>query len=286
MSLDQVAVGAALALVSSVTTASAHALLKAGRDKLAVRALIGAVGSVVLAPFCFVVAPPTLDLLPWLLVANALHTTYQLVLIRAYDASDFAVAYPIARGVAPITTALLGMILLGDRITIGGLIGIGLVSAGIMAIAVGRSIPTAGLAAAAVAGLLTTAYTVVDARAIRLVPAAMTFIAWFFVLDGLIMAPIFMVLRRGRAGKLLRAEGRQGVLAGLTSLVSFGSALAALRLAPVGIVSALRETSILFGVLIAAFILREPVGRRRVGATVIIAAGAILILKAALSVDG
>jgi drug/metabolite transporter (DMT)-like permease len=239
-----------------------------------------------LAPFCFVVPLPTLEVLPWLLVANALHTTYQLVLIRAYDASDFAVAYPIARGVAPIATAILGMILLSDRITIGGLIGIGLVSIGVVAIAVGRSIPVTGLIAAAVSGLLTTAYTVVDAHAIRLAPAAMTFIAWFFVLDGLIMAPIFLVLRRGRVRKLLRAEGRQGVLAGLTSLVSFGSALAALRLAPVGIVSALRETSILFGVLIAAFILREPVDRRRVGATITIAAGAILILATALAPGG
>jgi len=110
--------------------------------------------------------------------------------------------------------------------------------------------------AAIITGLLTTAYTVVDAWAIRLAPQAMTFIAWVFVLDGLMMFPIFIML--------LRDEGRHGLLAGLTSLISFGAALIALRVSPVGIVSALRETSVLFGVSIAAKMLKEPVGLRRV----------------------
>ena len=118
--------------------------------------------------------------------------------------------------------------------------------------------------AAIITGLLTTAYTVVDAWAIRLAPQAMTFIAWVFVLDGLMMFPIFIMLRWGQVRTLLRDEGRHGLLAGLTSLISFGAALIALRVSPVGIVSALRETSVLFGVSIAAKMLKEPVGLRRV----------------------
>lgn len=219
-------------------------------------------------------------MLPWLATASVLHTAYQLVLIRAYEANDFAVAYPIARGISPIATALLGIGLLGDRMTIVGLVGVGMVSAGILLIAFGRSIAIAGLIAAGIAGLLTTAYTVVDAHAIRLAPIAMTFIAWFFVLDGLIMFPIFAVARRGRVLSLLRSEGRQGLFAGMASLVSFGAVLIALRIAPIGIVSALRETSVVFGVLIAAFMLHEQVDRRRIGAAVVIAAGAIIIVSA------
>lgn len=279
--MDYTAIGIALALVSSLTTASAHALLKAGKDKLAVRALIGAIGTVALAPACFFVPLPSNSLIPWLLAASALHTTYQLVLIRAYEASDFAVAYPIARGIAPIATAILGMALLGDQITTGTIVGVGLVSAGILMVAVGRTIAAGGLIAAGIAGLLTTTYTIVDAHAIRIAPSAMTFVAWFFLLDGIIMFPIFATLRRGRVTSLLRSEGRQGFMAGVTSLVSFGSALIALRLAPVGIVSALRETSVVFGMLIAAFFLRESVDRRRAGAAVVIALGAILIVATA-----
>src|SRR3546814_18749741 len=81
-----------------MTTATAHALLKAGKDKLAVRALIGAVGTLALLPFSFFVPLPTLTMLPWLAIACVLHTSYQFVLIRAYESNDFAVAYPVARG--------------------------------------------------------------------------------------------------------------------------------------------------------------------------------------------
>ena len=182
---------------------------------------------------------------------------------------------------APIATAIFGMALLGDQITAGAIIGVGLVSAGILMIAVGRTIAAGGLIAAVAAGLLTTTYTIVDAHAIRIAPFAMTFVAWFFLLDGLIMFPIFVILRRGRIISLLRSEGRQGLMAGVTSIVSFGSALIALRLAPTGIVSALRETSVVFGMLIAAFVLREGVDRRRAGAAIVIAMGAVLILVTA-----
>jgi len=279
--MGSTSIGILLALLSSITTASAHALLKAGKDKLAVRALIGAVGASSFAPVCIFVAPPTTELLPWLFTASALHTTYQLILIRAYEASDFAVAYPIARGIAPIATALLGVALLGDRLTLGGFAGVGLVSLGILMVAMGHTIAAGGMIAAGIAGLLTTSYTVVDAHAIRLAPFSMTFVSWFFLLDGLIMFPIFIFMRRGQIASLLRSEGRQGLMAGATSLASFGSALIALRLAPVGLVSALRETSVVFGMLIAAFVLREHVDRRRAVAAVIIAVGAILILATA-----
>lgn len=278
MILSQTHLGIALALFASLTTASAHALLKAGKDKLAVRALIGLTGLIPMLAWCFYVPPPSRTMMPWLALASLLHTTYQLVLIRAYSASDFAVAFPVARGIAPIATAALGVVLLGDRLTLPSLVGIAMVSAGLLSIALGRAIPRSGLLAAFAAGLLTTAYTVVDAHAIRLAPTAMTFIAWFFVLDGLMMLPIFIICRWGRVRELLRSEGRQGIAAGLTSLIGFGAALMALRITPTGTVSALRETSIVFAMLIAAFALKERVDRRRAGGAIIIAAGAILIV--------
>jgi len=282
MAVNSAAAGIALALLSSITTAAAHALLKAGKDKLAIRALIGAVATILLAPVCLFVPLPSAQMLPWLLAANALHTIYQLVLIRSYQANDFAVAYPVARGIAPILTAVLGIALLGDRITWPSLIGVALVTIGVLSIAAGRSIARDGLIAAITAGMLTTAYTIVDAHAIRLAPAAMTFIAWFFTLDGVFIFPIFAVARRGRIIALLRAEGRQGVLAGIITLICFGTALIALRIAPVGIVSALRETSVLFAVLIAAFALRERVDHRHaVGALVIAIGAAAIVLTAA-----
>jgi drug/metabolite transporter (DMT)-like permease len=275
-------VGIALAMLSAIMTAVAHALLKSGKDKLAVRALVGAVCAIIMAPVCLVVPLPTAGMVPWLLLSALLHTIYQLVLIRSYTAADFGVAFPIARGMAPLATAILGIALLADRITAAGLFGIGLVSGGILLIAAGRSIAFTGLLWAGIAGLLTTAYTLVDARAVRLAPEALTFVSWFFVLDGLIMFPIFMIARWGRVRPLLRSEGRQGLIAGITSLVSFGSTLFALRLAPVGIVSALRETSVIFAVAIAGVFLREHVDRRKAVGAIAVAAGAVTIVSKGL----
>lgn len=274
-------IGIILALFSAIATASAHALLKSGRDKLALRALVGAIGGLLFAPVCLFVPLPGVALLPWLVAANMLHTTYQFVLIRAYAANDFAVAYPVARGVAPIATALLGLALLGDRVTPLGLIGIGSVSAGILLVAVGRGMAPAGLAAALVAGLLTTTYTLVDAHAVRLAPVALSFVAWFFVVDGAIIVTLFAIVRRGRIGAPLRAEGKRGVVAGIVTAASFAAALVALRVAPVGIVSALRETSVLFGMAIAGLVLNERVGVRRAIGAVVIAAGAVIVVAAA-----
>ncbi len=275
-------VGIALALLSAVTTAFAHALLKSGKDKLAVRAATAAVTSGVAAPVCLLVPPPAAYLLPWLAGSCALHVAYQLALIRAYDATDFAVAFPIARGTAPIATAILGALLLNDPLSLPVLLGVAMVSIGILRLGLGQSIPRAGLIAAMITGLLITAYTTVDAAAVRLPPDALTFIAWFFLLEGLAMLSLFAMLRRKRIGILLRQEGRPGVIAGFTSLISFGSALLALRLAPVGVVSALRETSVVFGILLASFMLREHVGPRRAIAALIIAAGAVAIILSSL----
>jgi drug/metabolite transporter (DMT)-like permease len=271
-------IGIALALLSAATTAIPHALLKSGKDKLAVRAVLGAVQTTLIAPLCLFVPSPSGTMLPWVVASCTLHAVYQFVLIRAYDATDFAVAYPIARGTAPIATAMLGALLLGDRLSLTALFGVALVSLGIVLIGLGQRLAPAGLLAAAIAGLLITAYTTVDAGAIRMGPSAFTFIVWFFALDGLTMFSLFAMLRGRRIGALIRPEAKLGIIAGLTSLISCGAALLALRFAPVGIVSALRETSVLFAMVIAALCLRERVDRRHVIAAIIIAIGACAII--------
>lgn len=233
-----------------------------------------------MVPVAALVPLPTAPLIPWLAIASSLHVVYQLVLVRSYKINDFAIAYPVARGVAPIATALLGMTWLQDRISPAGLAGIATISAGILLVALGRAIPRAGLAAAIVAGLLTTAYTLVDAHVVRMAPTSLTFVAWFFILDGLWMLSIFVLVRRSDSARLLLAEGRRGIVGGLLTVVGFGSALLALRIAPVGIVSALRETSVVFAIGIAAFILRESVDRRHaVGACVVVIGAAMIVMS-------
>ena len=270
--------GLALALASGFLTALAHMLLKAGSDRLALRTAIGLTCLACAAPFCLLAADfPSPELWLWLVAANALHLLYQLILVRSYDANDFATAFPVARGVAPLGTAFLGILLLGETPGAGTIAGAALVSLGIFGIVAARGVPAAALVLAVLTGLLTTAYTLVDAKAIRLAPDALTFIAWFFALDGLFILAAFLVLR-GASWRRLAAEGPAGIKAGLATLACFGTALWALRLAPVGAVAGLRETSILFALLFARFGLGERVGLAGVIGGSAIAAGAVLIL--------
>lgn len=277
--------GIAIALFSALTQAIAHAMLKAGDDKLLVRGLIGATGASVVLPLVPFVPWPTPALWPWLGLACALHVVYQLILVRAYAAADFSVAYPLARGAVPLLTAVAALALLQERLSALAIAGVLLVTAG-MALVAGRSGLRAGaiISGALGAGAMTTLYTVVDGHAVRLAPQAATFIVWFFILDGAAMFPLALVARRGRGWTGLRAEWRHSVLAGIASLLTYGSALLALRLLPLGAAAALRETSVVAGVLLARFVLRERVDGRRAGGAVLVAAGgALVVLGVALT---
>lgn len=276
-----VILGLSLALLAAAATAAAHALLKSGSDKLATRFLIGAVEAAVALPLVFFVPFPSADLWVWLIASAALHLIYQLVLIRAYDAADFSLAFPVARGIAPIATAILGVALLGDRLTPASLGGIALVTGGLVALSFRAGLSRTGLIAAATAGVLTTAYTLVDAQGVRLADQPLTFIAWFFLLDGLVITPVFVLGRWGRMRATIRQDWAKGVTAGLVSLIGFGAVLWALALAPAGAVSALREVSVVFAMAIGALVLKEDVTRHRLLCGIAIAAGAVLVVLGA-----
>lgn len=269
------------ALLSAVTQAIAHATLKSGHDKLVIRGLIAAVGGLAMAPVATFTPAPAPVLWGWLALAGLLHTVYQLVLVRAYDAAEFSLVYPIARGVVPVATAAAGLALLGERLTVASISGIAAVSFGLLLIGVTARLQAAGWRWALAAGLLTTLYTAVDGQAVRLAPKAVTFIVWFFLVDAFMMVPLVAMLRGPALWPAVRREGWRGVAAGVASLVTYGSALVALRLLPIGAAAALRETSVVFGVAIARIWLHEPIGSRRAFGAFLIAAGGVMVIAGA-----
>lgn len=278
------AAGLALALFSAVTSAFAHATLKSGDDKLAVMAWIRLVELSCALPFILWIGLPPDNLWPWILAAVAVHALYQLILSWSYTVSDFTAAYPIARGFTPIFTALLGIVILGDRLDGLAIAGIAIVSGGILALASGRALTPAGLLAACLTGLLTTAYTLIDAKGVRAAPDPLSFIAWFYLICGLPI-PLMLFIRSGRRSLALLAHDRRpGLSAGVLSLLSFAPALFAFGMAPIGAVAALRETSVLFGLVIGAVMLKERLDRRRLGGGLLVTAGTLtLIVSAALA---
>jgi drug/metabolite transporter (DMT)-like permease len=276
--VSPVTLGLCLAAFSALTTALAHASIKSGRDKLAVQAWVRLVGLAVAGTMALRVGLPAAHLWPLLIGAALLHTAYQALLSFSYTISDFSVAYPIARGVAPILTAVMGALVLGDSVGGGLIVAIATVSVGILMLAAGGRLSRAGLAAAVATGALTTAYTIVDARAMRLSPDFLTVAVWFFVLDGFGMPLLFAALRRRDAATAFVADWKPGLTAAVMAPVSFVPALYAFTLAPVGAVAAIREASVLIGMVVAGRVLGERVDARRLVGAALITAGIVGIV--------
>ena len=234
---------------------------------------------IAVAPLTLLVPLPTGQIWFWLLASGVLHAVYQLTLIRAYEGEAFSVAYPLARGIVPLATTILGVALLGDRVSPVALVGVATVSVGLVYIAAERRPAYAGMAAAIIAGLLTTAYTLLDANAVRITPNMWTFVVWFFVFDGMIMSAITVANRGQSLLTAVRREIRPGLLAGISSLITYSTALVALRLIPAGSAAAIRETSIVFGAVIASVFLKEHLnGRRKFGIALVAIGGAAVAL--------
>ena len=272
------ALGIGFAIVAALTTASSHALLKSGEDQEAVRALCGVTWAAAAAiPLMFIGAPAP-AILPWLAGAVTLHSLYSLVLTRSYTLNDFSVAFPIARGTAPLVATAAGALLFAETPGVGEIWGVAAICAGIFSLSAGGRIGRKGLIAALGAGVLTAAYTVVDAGGMRASDGALPFLCWFFFATGMALIVQFRASAGPAAFSRMRNNLRPGIAAGSLAIVSFGSTLVALRYAPVAIVSALRETCILVSLLIAWFWMKERITLHSLTAAVLIVAGALLLL--------
>jgi drug/metabolite transporter (DMT)-like permease len=269
-----------LACFSALTTALAHVLLKSGNDKLAVQAWVRLIELAFALPFALAIGWPPANLWPWLLAAGVVHAVYQYVLIWSYRVSDFSLAYPIARGVTPLISAFLAVVLLGDQLSPFAMIGVALVSIGLLSLSHGTGILPRGVALAFLAGLLTCAYTLIDAKGMRLSPDWITFLVWFLIMDGLGMPLLLLARDRSRFWSSLYPEWRTGLLAGFMALLAFIPALIAFRLAPVGAVAAIREGSVIIGLALSAKLLKEKVDRKRIAGALLVAFGAATIVMA------
>jgi drug/metabolite transporter (DMT)-like permease len=273
-----VGVGLALAGVSALSAATSHAFLKSGEDKLPVRVWSAIICAALALPVAL--GAGNLPLNMWLLLAGfaLLSFVNQLTLVLSYDLSDFSHAYPVARGVVPLAMAVLGVAYLGDTLTGPAAAGILLITIGILALAMGRGMSRHGWGAAAFTGLTTIIYNLVAAYGMRATEDVVAFLAWLFVTDGILL-PTYLFLRfREQAISRLRTTWPIGWRAGLLTLVSFVTWSVAVRLAPVGMVSAIRESSVLIALVLAAMMLKEKMDRWRIGAGILIVSGAAAIV--------
>lgn len=270
----------AVVLLAAALHAVWNALVKGGADKAAAMGAVilgqGAAGAALL-PFATL---PGVESWPWLLAGVALHLGYQLFLIQSYRFGDLTQVYPIARGVAPLLVAGASALLLGVRFSQVELLALAMISVGIASISLVRRgdgvLQGKAAMLALVTGVFIAAYSIVDGQGARIAGTALGFYGTLSALNALAFAGI---VRLARPGLLTRAAAlrRHLVLGGGASFTAYVLVVWAFTQAPIALVTALRETSIVFALLIGVFVLRERLNLARVLSTAITLSGAILL---------
>ena len=290
ISLEGTPAGQHLALSLALLAAFLHALfgaLQKGRhDPWTSRAAIDASYGVIATPFALSVVPwPEPHMWPIFAGAFVIHAVYKVLQAMTYTRGAYTVVYPVVRGTGPLFTVAAAGMVFGETYAPLQWAGVALLVAGILGLAVynlrtitlnrDRLLPALGFAFAT--GALVAAYTTYDAWGIRATADPFTFLAWFFMIDGVFIP----LVSHRRLRQLPRAEWpallKRGVLGAFVAYFSFGSIMLATRLDKVGEAAVLRETSTVFAALIAWLVLGERVGRARVALMAMIALGAVVM---------
>lgn len=272
---------AQLASVMMLSSGAAHAVvnavLKSGRDKMSSRALIDGFSALLVLPLAFFLPLPA-HAWVWLAASGAIHLVYLTALIKAFESADMMVTYPLMRGMAPMLASLVAVGVFHEPLTLAVGVGVGCVSVGVMVAAFGRHLDRRVLAWSLLTGASIALYTVADAQGVRAAPSAPSYIVWIFLIDGGVIAALFALWRGPTFILSARSEWRAGLAAGVGSIMSYGLALWALRLGATPRLAALRETSVLFGVVIAIVFLKERAAPARLASAALIGAGAAVLV--------
>lgn len=291
ISLEGTAAGHSLALWLALSAALLHAVfgaLQKGRhDPWLSRGAIDASYALMAAPFALFVVPwPESHM--WLIFAGAwvIHVAYKVLQALAYTKGSYTVVYPVVRGTGSLFAVIGAYLLFGEVFTTIQWAGVAVLLAGIFGLAAynlryldsQRETLHLALVLAVVTGLFVALYTTYDAYGIRAAADPFTFLAWFFMIDGIVM-PIYAAMRwrvmteRPALPPLMA----RGLVGGLVAFASFGGIMLATRLDKVGEAAVLRETSTVFAALIGWLVLKETVGPRRIALMTLIAAGAVIV---------
>ncbi|WP_261117813.1 DMT family transporter [Serratia ficaria] len=267
-----------LTLFAALLHAGWNTLLRGGADRLWSMTMMCLTIALACAAAVLFLPLPARASWPYALLSALLHVGYNLCLVRSYQWGELGQSYPIARGSSPLMVTCAAAIFAGEKIEFSTLGGITLVSAGILLLAVkGGRLATPGLQYALATGVFIAAYSVVDGIGVRVSGNALSYTLWMGALWGGLMTALYVALRDSKS--LLRR--RPGVLhaavGGLVSLVAYGSIIYAMTAAPMGAVSALRETSVLFAAALGYLFLGERLTPRKMLACAVIAAGTLMM---------
>ncbi|MDG1170765.1 MAG: DMT family transporter [Sulfitobacter sp.] len=276
-----------LALMAAFLHAVFGALQKGRHDPWLTRGAIDFAYCVMAAPFALFVVPwPEPHMWIIFLGAFVIHIIYKCLQAWAYTKGAYTVVYPVVRGTGPLFAVIGAYLIFDERFTGVQWLGVAVLLAGIFGLALynmvylvsERDTLNAALGIAVLTGLFVALYTTYDAYGIRATENPFTFLAWFFMIDGLVMP--FIAARRWFRMPDAPALGplmTRGFFGGIVAFLSFGAIMMATRLDKVGEAAVLRETSTVFAAIIGVVFLKETVGPRRVALMALIAAGAVIV---------
>lgn len=263
------------ALSSALIHASWNAMLKGGRDRVADSFLIAVGGLASGAIIIALLGAPRAEAWPYIAVSVVIHLLYWLTLFKSYDLAELSHIYTLARGSAPLLVAVGAAVAAQETPPAIKAFGIALVSTGVLAVGASQRAPPKATLWALACGLTIASYSLIDALGVRANGNALQYLGWHMALQSLPMMG-YALWRRGRAILATEAPWR-GIAIGVASFAGYGLVLWAQTFAPIAQVTALRESSVVFGALIAFVFLGERLGPRRWLGALVVALGAGLI---------
>lgn len=267
----------AIIMLGAVLHASWNAVVKGGVDKLLTTCMIASMASLIALAAVPFMTLPAQESWPFIGASAILQVVYFVMVASTYRIADMSQTYPIMRGTAPLLVATVSVLFLSEALSTFAWLGIAVISVGILSMAAARSGQKKGVVLALINAGVIASYTLVDGLGVRKSGAPAAYTLWIFLLTGIPLAAWALATRRAMFCDCLSRNWRLGVVGGAGTVASYGLALWAMTQAPIATVSALRETSILFGVVISAWVLKEHLTRVRVVAACIIAAGAMVL---------
>lgn len=271
-------VAVVLALIAAILHASWNAFLRTGADRLWSITVMSLAGSIICLPFLFILPVPGSSAWPYILLSAGLQVGYSLFLVAAYRHGELGQVYPIVRGTVPLLVTLGGFLFFGEVLGPWQTLGVFLIAAGIMSLSLGRSrAATSSILFALTTGLIIACYSTVDSRGVKLVEQPIAYAMWVLFLFGLMITIAFAATRKELAIDISSPLTWKAAGGGVVAMLAYGLVVVAYAYAPAGLVTAVRETSVVFAVLIGALLLGEPLTARRLLACLIVAGGAISV---------
>lgn len=266
-------------LFAALLHAGWNGLVRVGASRVHVMMVLSAVQGLIGLAIALSKPWPEATVLPWLLGSGLFHTLYKTFLTFAYEQGDLSRVYPLARGSAPLMVLIVGFFFLGDQLSLPEVSGICLLGIGILLMASGslksgesrKLLPFAFGAAVGTAG-----YTLLDGQGARIAGDPAQFVGWMFVLDGIFFASVMTALRGLSAWPRQPRVWVQGSVGAAASYGSYAIVVWGMTMAPIALVAALRETSIVFGVLIGWLAFGERMGRTKALSVLLIVAGVVV----------